>query len=64
MLARTDASCAPAAVYAVVDRRSDGRPRVLYECRDPRDAVAAVRALAAAGDRSAGVVLVTRDDGV
>ena len=53
----------PPPVYAIVDRRQDGRARIVYECREPDEALAAAQLLEAAGDRTIEVVpLVVRDD--
>lgn len=49
----------PAPVYAILDRRQDGRERVVLEVVDPSHAVAAVELLRAQGDRDVRVELLS-----
>ena len=50
------------ALYCVVDRRQDGRPRIVVEYVDPRAAAAAAEQLRAAGAVDVTVELISRVD--
>lgn len=52
----------PAPVYALQERRRDRLPRVVYETRDPHDALFAAEALRRLGE-PVEIVLIARDEG-
>lgn len=52
-----------APLYAVVDRRADGRRRIVAEYRDPLDARTHADALRLAGDPAEVVLLSVTPDG-